>query len=95
VPRQALGGVRDAAQSFLEFAEWAGARAEENFPLGGVQVFDEAGNFAPSYVPPAELEKGRAGGKIKNPKLPDVGASSITAGAVVRSVTQFMVPFVR
>ena len=94
-PRQALGGVRDAAQSFLEFAEWTGRQAEKNFPLGGVQVFDEQGNFSPGYIPPQVLAEGRKRGKIRNPELPDVGQPQTAAGSVVRGVTQFMVPYGR
>lgn len=83
LPRQALGGVRDAAQEILDLGTWL----EEKVPLGGVQILDEEGNFAPKFVGPEELEK------LKPPELPTVDPAKTTGGAVVRSVAQFLAPF--
>ena len=95
LPRQAVGGVRDAAQNILDFADWLGQAAEQRLPIGGVQLFDAAGNFNVDYVPPTALAKGRAAGTIGTPSIPDVGQPQTTAGSVIRPITQFMAPYVR
>jgi hypothetical protein len=83
-PRMALGGVRDAAQAFLDL----GDELERLVPVGGVQFFDDEGNFDMRYVPPAELaaEYAQTGG----PELPDVGKANSNTGSMVRGISQFV-----
>jgi hypothetical protein len=95
LPRQAVGGVRDAAQNILDFSDWLGQAAEQRLPIGGVQIFDKEGNISFDYIPPATLKAGRDAGTIETPDLPDVGQPQTTAGAIIRPITQFMAPYVR
>jgi len=92
IPRQALGGVRDAAQSTLEFLEYLGANAEALAPIGGLQIFED-GEFSPAYIPPSELAAGRKAGTVTSPDLPDVGKPRTALGSGVRSITQFVRPY--
>lgn len=87
-PRQAVGGVRDAVQSMLDLGTWA----ETHFELGGVQITDEQGNFAPAILSGPELKAARKKG-VKTPELPDVGQPQTGAGSIVRAVTHFLAPF--
>jgi hypothetical protein len=88
-PRQAVGGVRDAAQSILDFGDWIETQA----PLGGVQVFNEAGEFDPRILSGKSFAKERKKGRKL--ELPDVSEAKSTTGNVIRHVTQFMVPYGR
>lgn len=87
LPTQAVGGVRDAAQAFLEL----GDELERLVPLGGVQFFDDKGNFDMQYVPPAELAAQYA--KVGSPELPNVRQPASTTGSVARGVSQFLAGF--
>ncbi|MEW6256836.1 MAG: hypothetical protein AB1592_12850 [Pseudomonadota bacterium] len=89
-PRQILGGMRDAVQSAIDLGDWVADNLERIAPLGGVQLFDEAGNFSPGYVPAgdARLAPEKTGGE-----LPAVKEAESVTGGVVRSVAQFLTGF--
>jgi hypothetical protein len=88
LPRQALGGVRDAAQSILEFGDWVESKAG----LGGIQIFDEEGNIAPELLSGTSFAAKRKKG-MKGPTLPDVGEPKTVIGGAVRPIARFLGPF--
>lgn len=87
-PRQMVGGGLDAAQAMSDLvyttidplADWL----ERNIPLGGVQLFDRDGNFAPDYVPPEEVNPDEP-----PPSLLAIDPAKTTTGGIVRKVSQW------
>lgn len=91
IPRQIVGGIRDASQSILDLGDWM----EKQIPLGGTKI--DIGLFPPragvEFMGPEALAKQREaeGGKLA--QLPDVGKPETMIGGLTRGVTQFLAPF--
>ena len=89
-PRAVLGGTRDAAQNVMDFeAEYLDTAGwlEKHFPLGGFQILDKEGNFAPDYLSPEEWRRARREGMAEG--LPPVAEPNTVTGNLVRGITQF------
>ena len=91
-PRQAVGGMRDAAQSILDFTDTVGDWAESKFALGGMQIMDAEGNFDPRYLDPEEWADAQRAG-MTDPQLPKVGEGSTVTSSAIRSIAQFLTGF--
>jgi len=78
---QMVGGIRDAAQSALNLAV--------NRPVqwSGVSFFDEEGNFDLDFTPE------NSDMPFKPLQLPTVAPAETTGGNVVRTMSQFFVPY--
>ena len=78
---QMVGGIRDAAQSALNLAV--------NRPVqwSGVSFFDEEGNFDLDFTPE------NSDMPFKPIQLPTVAPAETTGGNVVRTMSQFFVPY--
>ena len=90
-PRQAVGGMRDAVQSIMDFEESftdVAGRLESLVPLGGVQIYDQEGRFRPDYLSPEEWQRAMAEGGQE--ALPPIGEPSTLTGAGIRGITQFV-----
>ena len=95
-PRQILGGVRDATQETLEFADSAGTALQEwlgleNIP-SNLQVFNEKGELDFDLLTNAQVEE--KGGMRSLLDLPEVDAPDSVTGAMVRGVSQFLTGFI-
>jgi hypothetical protein len=85
VPLQAVGGIRDAGQSLLDFGEYL----NDKMDLPVLQITDAQGNFDLEILSNKESkERG-----IKGIQLPEVDEAETTAGAITRPVAQFLAPF--
>lgn len=89
-PLQIVGGIRDAAQAAINLGDWLADKAEEVLPLGGFQLFDDKGAFAPERIPAGDprLAPDKTGVTLPNVKKP-----TTTTGALVRGVAQFLAGF--
>lgn len=84
-PRQFVGGVIDAFGEMDQFMQQA-------IPIGGLQLFDDAGNFDPSFISSAEmLANEKANEDLFSMIAPDK-ADSVTGG-FVRATSQFLTGF--
>lgn len=93
-PRQAVGGMRDAVQSIIDFGDVLDSTTipGTNIPLslGGVTFTDKQGNFSPDYHGPSEWRALQNAGDVHEPSLPTVGAPETATGNVIRGVSQFI-----
>lgn len=90
-PRQILGGMRDAAQAALNLGDWLADNLESVAPLGGFQLFNEKGEFAPDRIPAGDPRLAPAKTGVT---LPAVKQPTTVTGGVVRGVSQFLTGFV-
>jgi len=79
--RGVLGGILDAAQSTLNLAVNRPAQ------WAGVSFFDEEGNYDPGFTPK------NAGTPFKPLSLPTIAPAETTSGNVIRTMSQFFVPY--
>lgn len=90
IPRQMVGGVRDAVQNVLDLGDWL----ERMVPLGGTEI--DVGMFPPragfKLLSPEELARKREE-QEGLAQLPQIAPAETLEGGVVRAVTQFLVPF--
>jgi hypothetical protein len=90
-PLQIVGGARDAVQETVNLGE----PLENALPLGGIQILDAEGNFAPRYLGPSDwqaaLEAGGSEVALPDPEIID-RADTVTGG-LVHGVAQFLTGF--
>lgn len=82
---QAFGGIMDA------FDEAAGA-LQDLIPMPGVQLFDEDGNFDPSWLSASEMTESMDADKTLLDLIAPKDARTVTGG-LVRSTAQFLTGF--
>jgi hypothetical protein len=90
LPRQAFGGIKDAAQSFIDLEEEVvgfSKYLEEKLPLGGIQVFDQDGNFDLTLLSPEALAEAKARG---DREIIGTQPARTIPGGVVRAISQFV-----
>ena len=78
IPRQALGGVRDAGQSMLDFMEWAGDNLAYLASKVGLETPENVARYAETR---------------QMPNLPEVGEPVGVVGSLTRSISQFLTGF--
>lgn len=84
LPKQVLGGARDAVQETLNATDSLGKWLDENVANLGEVNFDENGiSFSDDGEP----------GTVNPPTLPTVGDAETVTGGMIRSVSQFLTGF--
>lgn len=83
-PRQAVGGVRDAAQAMIDLWDEAGDWLESKVPLGGIELMNSAGQILPRRVRPDELAA-----RDGSVTLPQVAKAETVTGGMIRGISQF------
>lgn len=83
-PRQAVGGVRDAAQAMIDLWDEAGDWLESKVPLGGIELMNSAGQIVPRRVGPDELAA-----RDGSVTLPEVAKAETVTGGMIRGISQF------
>lgn len=86
IPSQAVGGVIDALGEMDQFMQQA-------IPLGGVQLFDEAGNFDPSMISSAQMLANEKADKDLFSMIAPAESEHVTAN-FARATTQFLTGFI-
>ena len=84
---QLAGGIRDAAQSALNLIVNRPAEA------AGISFINEEGNYDFDYTPMAERASGNTDRAFKPLELPTVNPAKTTGGNVIRTMSQFFVPY--
>lgn len=85
-PGQVVGGVIDALGEMDQFMQQA-------IPIGGAQLFDDAGNFDPSFITSKEMmENNKAGEDLFTMLAPE--QSDTVTGSFVRATSQFLTAFI-
>ena len=84
---QLTGGIRDAAQSALNLIVNRPAEA------AGISFINEEGNYDFDYTPMAERASGNTNRAFKPLELPTVNPAKTTGGNVIRTMSQFFVPY--
>lgn len=86
IPRQAVGGVLDALGEMDQFMQ-------DVLPIGGAQLFDEAGNFDPSFVSNAQMMAGEKANTDLFSMIAPEKSDHVVAG-FARATTQFLTGFI-
>jgi hypothetical protein len=89
-PRQIVGGLRDAAQSAIDLGDYVADNLEKRFPLGGFQLFNDKGEFAPERIPAGDP---RLAADKTGATLPEIKDATTATGGLVRGVAQFLAGF--
>ena len=84
---QLVGGIRDATQSALNLIVNRPAKA------AGISFINEEGNYDFDYTPMAERASGITDRAFKPLELPTVNPAKTTGGNVIRTMSQFFVPY--
>jgi hypothetical protein len=84
---QLAGGIRDAAQSALNLIVNRPAKA------AGISFINEEGNYDFDYTPMAERTSGNTDRAFKPLELPTVNPAKTAGGNVIRTMSQFFVPY--
>lgn len=86
IPSQAVGGVIDALGEMDQFMQQA-------LPIGGMQLFDDAGNFDPSFLSNDQMMANNKAGEDLFSMIAPEDADTMTGG-FVRATTQFLTGFI-
>ena len=84
---QLAGGIRDAAQSALNLIVNRPAEA------AGISFINEEGNYDFDYTPMAERASRNTNRAFKPLEFPTVNPAKTTGGNVIRTMSQFFVPY--
>lgn len=90
-PTQVLGGVIDAANGIVRFADDAVKAAEEaGLPNVYVRLFDKQGNFAPAVLSTEEFRQAQASGADDVFQFPTTAKAETVTGEMIRTLAEFL-----
>ncbi len=94
IPGLARGGAKGINEAKEFFISLEDAARDAGIPVGGLQVFDEKGNFNLRLLGDEELAAAREGGDFSLiPHIPEVEAPETVTGGLISGVAQFLVGF--